>query len=93
MLVVFLLTLVTLLLVIAGSCRSKDVVRRGKGVAKPHLIFFFQNGTSVNLTDDPREACSHADVVVTDTWISMGQEEEKAARMKAFAGYQVDNKV
>jgi len=45
------------------------------------------------LTDDPREACSNADVVVTDTWISMGQEEEKAARLKSFAGYQVDNKV
>lgn len=45
------------------------------------------------MTNDPREACSNADVIVTDTWISMGQEEEKAGRLKSFAGYQVDSKV
>ena len=33
---------------------------------------------------------SGADLVVTDTWISMGQEEEKGAPRKAFAGYRVD---
>lgn len=55
--------------------------------------FAQENNTSLNLTDDPREACSNADVVVTDTWISMGQEEEKAARLKSFAGYQVDTKL
>ncbi|KAG6809166.1 hypothetical protein H0H92_001342 [Tricholoma furcatifolium] len=38
---------------------------------------------------DPREAVAGADVVVTDTWISMGQEAEKAERLKAFNGYQV----
>ncbi|KAH7886649.1 Aspartate/ornithine carbamoyltransferase [Phlebopus sp. FC_14] len=38
---------------------------------------------------DPREAVKGADVVVTDTWISMGQEAEKAQRLKDFAGYQV----
>ncbi|KAH7908693.1 Aspartate/ornithine carbamoyltransferase [Hygrophoropsis aurantiaca] len=38
---------------------------------------------------DPREAVHGADVVVTDTWISMGQEAEKAQRLKDFAGYQV----
>ncbi|CAH3032733.1 unnamed protein product [Porites lobata] len=55
--------------------------------------FTEENKTSVNFTDDPREACSNADVVVTDTWISMGQEEEKAARLKSFSGYQVDTKL
>jgi len=39
--------------------------------------------------EDPREAVHGADVVVTDTWISMGQEAEKAERLKAFQGYQV----
>ncbi|KAG9312598.1 Aspartate/ornithine carbamoyltransferase [Chiua virens] len=38
---------------------------------------------------DPREAVNGADVVVTDTWISMGQEAEKEQRLKDFAGYQV----
>jgi ornithine carbamoyltransferase len=38
---------------------------------------------------DPREAVHGADVVVTDTWISMGQEAEKAQRLKDFQGYQI----
>ena len=52
-----------------------------------------QYGTSLAMTTDPREAVHRADVVVTDTWVSMGQEEEKAQRMKDFAGFQVTRKV
>ena len=37
----------------------------------------------------PEEAVQHADILVTDTWISMGQEEEKAERLRAFKGYQI----
>lgn len=44
----------------------------------------------VKLLRDPREAAEGADVVTTDVWASMGQEEEQAHREKAFAGYQVD---
>ncbi|KUJ12107.1 ornithine carbamoyltransferase [Mollisia scopiformis] len=40
-------------------------------------------------TNVPEEAIKDADIVVTDTWISMGQEEESAKRLKAFAGYQI----
>jgi ornithine carbamoyltransferase len=40
-------------------------------------------------TNSPEEAVKSADIIVTDTWISMGQEEEKVKRLKAFAGYQV----
>ncbi|KIM37472.1 hypothetical protein M413DRAFT_77159 [Hebeloma cylindrosporum] len=39
--------------------------------------------------EDPKEAVRGADVVVTDTWISMGQEAEKEERLRAFEGYQV----
>ncbi|KAF9072404.1 ornithine carbamoyltransferase 1 [Rhodocollybia butyracea] len=39
--------------------------------------------------EDPKEAVKGADVVVTDTWISMGQEAEKAQRLRDFHGYQV----
>ena len=40
-------------------------------------------------TNAPEEAVKNADVIVTDTWISMGQEAEKNSRLKAFTGYQV----
>ena len=38
----------------------------------------------------PREAAVGADVMITDVWASMGQEEEKAVRVKAFQGYQIN---
>jgi ornithine carbamoyltransferase len=39
---------------------------------------------------DPKEAVKGANVVTTDTWVSMGQEDEKEIRMKAFDGFIVD---
>ncbi len=45
---------------------------------------------AVKTTTDPREAVAGADVVYTDVWISMGDEAERAARMKAFQGYTVN---
>ena len=47
-------------------------------------------GGNVELLRDPRQAVEGADVVNTDVWASMGQEEEHAERSKAFAGYCVD---
>ena len=44
----------------------------------------------VHLCATPAEAVAGAELVVTDVWSSMGQEEEQAAREKAFADYQVD---
>ena len=52
-----------------------------------------QNGTSIYYTNDPREAVEGADVIVTDTWVSMGAEEEKTQRIKDFQGFQIDNSV
>ena len=40
-------------------------------------------------TNDPYEAVKDADYIFTDTWISMGQEAERAERIKAFEGFQV----
>jgi ornithine carbamoyltransferase len=48
-----------------------------------------ETGGSVTLFTDPNEAVAGADVVVTDTWVSMGKEEEKAHRVAVFGGYQV----
>ncbi|HWU58240.1 MAG TPA: ornithine carbamoyltransferase, partial [Microbacteriaceae bacterium] len=46
-------------------------------------------GGSVTIYTDPLEAVAGADVVVTDTWVSMGREEEKAHRLTVFGGYKV----
>lgn len=46
-------------------------------------------GGSVRVTADPREAIAGADIVITDTWVSMGQEDEKAERVRTFQGFQV----
>jgi ornithine carbamoyltransferase len=48
------------------------------------------HGLDYETVDDPREAVRLADVVVTDTWVSMGQEEDKQKRLKDFAGFEVD---
>jgi ornithine carbamoyltransferase len=46
--------------------------------------------TDVRVVREPAEAVSGADVVNTDVWASMGQEEEQSTRARAFAGYTVD---
>ncbi len=49
-----------------------------------------QLAAKVRVVRDPAEAADGADVINTDVWASMGQEEEQAIRMKAFSGYMVD---
>ncbi|HYW05314.1 MAG TPA: ornithine carbamoyltransferase [Longimicrobium sp.] len=49
-----------------------------------------RGATNVIVTHDPREAVAGADVVNTDVWASMGQEEETAQRVRDFAGFCVD---
>lgn len=51
------------------------------------------NGGSVLVTTDPREAVAGSDCVFTDTWVSMGEESEYAIRSKPFAPYQVNDEL
>lgn len=48
-----------------------------------------KTGGSVLVTDDPVQAASGADVIITDTWVSMGKEDEKAERVATFSPYAV----
>jgi len=48
-----------------------------------------ETGGSITLLTDAVEAAAGADVIVTDTWVSMGKEEEKLARIRDLGGYKV----
>lgn len=52
-----------------------------------------ETGAALSLVTDPKEAVKDADIVVTDTWASMGQEAEHEARKKIFAPYQVNKEL
>ncbi len=52
-----------------------------------------REGAPVRVVRDPAEATSGADVVTTDVWASMGQEEEHERRARALGGYQVNAKL
>ena len=51
------------------------------------------NDVVIEFCENPAEALENADVVYTDTFISMGEEDLKDSKMKAFAGYQVNKKL
>ena len=67
----------------AGYEPNEKVVQNARADAS-------ETGASVTLTHDPKEAVRDADVVVTDTWASMGQEAEHDARTAVFRPYQVN---
>jgi ornithine carbamoyltransferase len=48
---------------------------------------------NLRLTTDPRDAVKSADIIVTDTWVSMGQEAEKAQRLQTFRGFEVNDEL
>jgi ornithine carbamoyltransferase len=50
-------------------------------------------GGSVSVSHDPASSVEGADVLATDTWVSMGQEAEKAQRVSDFAGFTIDSEL
>ncbi|AXE54357.1 ornithine carbamoyltransferase [Aurantimicrobium sp. MWH-Uga1] len=67
----------------AGYMPDAQVVADAEAIAA-------KTGGTVLVTEDAQVAVSGADVVVTDTWVSMGQEDQKAQRINDFGAYQVD---
>ena len=59
-------------------------------ILKEALVMAKESGAVIKVSNSLDEALHDATVVTTDTWASMGQEEEKEARVKAFEGYMVD---
>lgn len=61
---------------------DQDVVEIAEKLAKEQNLTF-------EIVNDPIIALNNANIVVTDTWISMGEEEQKLAKLKQFQGYQI----
>jgi ornithine carbamoyltransferase len=69
-----------------GYTVDKTILQKARGYAK-------DSGVKIICTEDPRLAARGVDVIYTDTWTSMGQEAEAGIRRKAFAGYQINEKL
>jgi len=61
-----------------------DILEESLKIAK-------ESGAKITVTNDPKEAIHNATIVTTDTWASMGQEDEKEQRIKDFKGFMVDD--
>lgn len=67
-----------------GCDMPKQAIEVGEGIAK-------ESGSSIHLLQEAAEAVQDADVIYTDTWVSMGQEEEMKKREALFPPYQVND--
>jgi ornithine carbamoyltransferase len=65
---------------------NKKIVEQAKNIAKV-------TGAKIIETENPKEAAINADVVYTDTWVSMGDEAEQNKRLEIFKSYQVNQEL
>jgi len=65
---------------------NKEVVALAEGFAQ-------NSGSAILLTTNPVEAVENADIIYSDVWTSMGQEEENEQRLKDFQGFQVNSEL
>ena len=85
------------------TCAIPGSTRQGSWISTCHVAgpaeyrpvpeIVGQGGTNITLTGDPRQAAAQADLVVTDTWASMGQEAGKENRQALFKPFQVNEEI
>lgn len=82
----------------AGARLGVDVTVNCPKGYEPNMIAYGdaveaakETGAKIQVVHDPKEACKGADVIYTDVWASMGQEDEAAARKRIFMPYQVND--
>lgn len=69
-----------------GYWMNKEILQEAKMWAQ-------KTGGEITQTTDPKVAAKHADVIITDTWVSMGEEAKAKKRLKIFPKYQVTAKI
>lgn len=69
-----------------GYWMNKEITKKAKEIASKTKVEIFE-------TDDSKKAVKDADIVYTDTWVSMGDEKEKTKRLKIFTPFRVDPKL
>ena len=75
------------------SCPENDKYHPDPGIFKIASDKAKQEGTSVSIVHDPFKAVRDADVIYTDIWASMGQENESDIRSRVFTSYQVNSEM
>jgi len=73
-------------------CSPKEMLPNMEVVEEAKMLAS-KSGGSVNVIEDPREACKNADVIYTDVWASMGQESDFNAKEKILRPYQVNKEL
>jgi ornithine carbamoyltransferase len=65
---------------------NKDILKKAEEIS-------LQTGSRIEITHDPKKSAMDADVLYTDVWISMGQDEEAEKRIKDFQGFQINESI
>jgi ornithine carbamoyltransferase len=74
----------------AATPRGYEPSAEAVGIARQAAA---ETGATIELLDDPRQAASGADVLYTDVWTSMGQEEERERRLRDLDGFGIDDEL
>jgi ornithine carbamoyltransferase len=77
-------------LAVAAAAVGMDVTIAAPAGYEPDPAVLATAAAAIDVVEDPREAVDGADAVVTDTWTSMGQEDERARRLADLSGHQVN---